>query len=96
MAFVIAEPCIDHMDRACVDVCPVDCIAADPDVDRKFHIDPAACIDCGSCESVCPNGAIYREDALPDPWALYARIDAVWFTDPERARAAVDALVAAA
>ena len=26
MAFIIAEPCIDVMDRACVEVCPVDCI----------------------------------------------------------------------
>lgn len=26
MAYVIALPCVDVMDRACVEVCPVDCI----------------------------------------------------------------------
>jgi ferredoxin len=96
MAFVIAEPCVDHMDRACVDVCPVDCIAGDPDLDRKFYIDPDGCIDCGSCESACPNGAIFAADRLPAAWALYGRVDAVWFGDPERARAAVEALADAA
>ncbi len=26
MTYVIAQPCIDVVDRACVDECPVDCI----------------------------------------------------------------------
>ncbi|MGD8485341.1 MAG: ferredoxin [Chloroflexota bacterium] len=26
MTYVIAEPCVDTMDQACVAVCPVDCI----------------------------------------------------------------------
>ena len=26
MTYVIAEPCIDVKDKACVEVCPVDCI----------------------------------------------------------------------
>ncbi|MGI8418921.1 MAG: ferredoxin, partial [Nakamurella sp.] len=26
MTYVIAEPCVDLLDRACVDECPVDCI----------------------------------------------------------------------
>ena len=26
MTYVIAEPCVDVKDRACVDECPVDCI----------------------------------------------------------------------
>jgi len=89
MAYVIAEPCIDHSDQACVDVCPVDCISADPGPDRKFYIDPDGCIDCGSCESACPNGAIFRADDLPAEWAAFARIDATWFSDPARARDAV-------
>ncbi|MBM2804256.1 MAG: hypothetical protein HW419_2149, partial [Deltaproteobacteria bacterium] len=25
MTYIIAEPCIDVKDTACVDVCPVDC-----------------------------------------------------------------------
>ena len=78
MAYVIAEPCIDKMDRACVEVCPVDCITSDP-ADRKLFIDPQACIDCGSCEAACPNEAIFREDELPAAWANYARVDAAWY-----------------
>ena len=26
MTYIIAEPCVDVLDKACVDVCPVDCI----------------------------------------------------------------------
>jgi len=28
MTYVITEPCIDVKDKACVEVCPVDCIPA--------------------------------------------------------------------
>jgi hypothetical protein len=38
MAYVIAEPCVDVHDRACVDECPVDCIY---DGVRKGYIQPA-------------------------------------------------------
>ena len=31
MAYVIAEPCVNTKDTACVEVCPVDCIKPDPD-----------------------------------------------------------------
>ena len=68
MAYVIAQPCIDHSDQSCVSVCPVDCISADLTVDRKFYIDPDACIDCGSCETACPNSAIFRAERLPAEW----------------------------
>ncbi|MPY97499.1 MAG: ferredoxin, partial [Actinophytocola sp.] len=26
MTYVIAEPCVDLLDKACIDECPVDCI----------------------------------------------------------------------
>ncbi len=96
MSYVIAEPCIDHMDQSCVAVCPVDCIAADPDLDRKFYIDPESCIDCGSCETACPNSAIFRIDRLPGEWARYAVIDATFFVDPDAARSGIDMLLPAA
>jgi ferredoxin len=90
MAYVIAEPCIDHMDQSCVAVCPVDCIASDPTADRKFYIDPAGCIECGACEQACPNKAIFRTDQLPSEWAAFTWVDATWYADPEQARAAID------
>lgn len=92
MAFVIAAPCTDVMDQACVRVCPVACIHSDPGKDRKLYIDPEECIDCGACEPVCPVEAIFSEYDLPTPWRPYADIDALWYRDPEAARARVAAL----
>ena len=79
MAFVITEPCIDHMDQSCVAVCPVDAITNQAGVDRKMFIDPDTCINCGSCQSVCPNAAVYAADQLPPGFADYSWIDAAWF-----------------
>jgi NAD-dependent dihydropyrimidine dehydrogenase PreA subunit len=94
MAFVIAEPCVDNMDQSCVAVCPVDCISAEPGVDRKFHIDPDGCINCGSCLTACPNSAIYPAEQLPTQWANYAWVDAAWFRDAEASRAVLRQLLA--
>ncbi|MGA2514142.1 MAG: ferredoxin family protein [Candidatus Limnocylindrales bacterium] len=91
MTYVIAEPCIDNMDQSCVAVCPVDCISADVSVDRKFYIDPANCIDCGSCEQACPNQAIFPAEGLPAQWAGFAWVDETWYSDPRQAREAIDA-----
>ena len=92
MAFVIAAPCIDVMDQACVRVCPVACIHGDVEKDRKFYIDPEECIDCGACVPVCPVEAIYTDYDLPTRWWTYAEIDALWYRDPAAARARVAAL----
>ena len=86
MAFVIAEPCVDNMDQSCVAVCPVDCISSEAGLDRKFHIDPDGCIECGSCLTACPNSAIFPAGELPQKWADYAWIDAAWFRDADAAR----------
>lgn len=86
MSYVIAEPCVDNMDQSCVAVCPVDCISSEPGLDRKFHIDPDGCIECGSCLAACPNSAIFPSDQLPGQWANYAWIDAAWFRDADAAR----------
>src|SRR4051794_32766534 len=72
MTYVIAEPCIDIKDRSCVDVCPVDCIH---EAGRILVIDPEECIDCGACEPECPVEAIFPEDALPDKWQPFVRIN---------------------
>jgi len=92
MPFVIAEPCIDYQDQACVRVCPVACIHFEQDKDRKLYIDPDECIDCGACEPVCPVEAIFAELDLPTKWRKYAEIDELWFRNKEAARAMVNAI----
>jgi NAD-dependent dihydropyrimidine dehydrogenase PreA subunit len=92
MTYVITEPCIDVIDKSCVEVCPVDCIHFEEGTDRKLYIDPDECIDCGACEPVCPVTAIFAEDDVPDQWKEYTEIDAKWFKDPDAARARVNEL----
>jgi NAD-dependent dihydropyrimidine dehydrogenase PreA subunit len=89
MTYVITDPCIDVLDKSCVEVCPVDCIHYEEGTDRKLYIDPDECIDCGACEPVCPVTAIFAEDDVPPDQAPYTEIDALWFKDPEAARAKV-------
>jgi len=96
MPFVIAEPCIDVLDQACVSVCPVACIHCDPGKDRKLYINPDECIDCGACEPACPVEAIYAEFHLPYQWVKYKAIDALWYRDKEAARAMLDSVKARA
>ena len=96
MTYVITEPCIDVLDRSCVEVCPVDCIHEEEGVDRKLYIDPDECIDCGACEPVCPVTAIFAEDDVPEQWAEYTQMDAQWYKDPEAVRARVNELKAPA
>jgi Fe-S-cluster-containing hydrogenase component 2 len=93
MAYVITAPCVDHMDRACLDVCPVDAIATEDGVDRKLFIDPDGCIDCGACETACPNEAIFRADRVPERWVDFRWTDMAWFRDMTAARRVVDQLV---
>ena len=78
MTYVIAEPCIDVVDRACVEECPVDCIYEGA---RALYIQPDECVDCGACEPVCPVEAIFYEDDLPDKWRDYTADNARFFTD---------------
>ncbi len=76
MPYVIAEPCIDVMDRACVEECPVDCIY---EGGRALYIHPDECVDCGACEPVCPVEAIFYEDDVPDEWNDYIDDNARFF-----------------
>ena len=94
---IITEACIDVKDRACVDVCPVQCIyeyeatrnvlfsevqagggvenehQPDPDTiavfgDSILYVNLDECTSCTACyqPDVCPVGAIYSEEHLPD------------------------------
>ena len=76
MAYVIAEPCIDVKDKACVDECPVDCIYEGP---RMLYIHPDECVDCDACVPVCPVTAIFPEDDLPAEWKQFTKVNAEWF-----------------
>ena len=58
MPYVVAQPCVDVKDKACVDECPVDCIY---EGSRSLYINPNECVDCGACEPVCPTEAIFAE-----------------------------------
>jgi NAD-dependent dihydropyrimidine dehydrogenase PreA subunit len=74
--YVVAEPCVDVLDRACVDECPVDCIYQG---ERMVYIQPDECVDCGACEPVCPVEAIYHVDDLPEEWSAFTGINAEAF-----------------
>ena len=76
MTYVIAQPCVDIKDRACVTECPVDCIY---EGSRTLYINPAECVDCHACEPVCPVEAIFHEDDLPQHWAHYRSVNAEFF-----------------
>ena len=72
MTYIIAEPCIDVKDQACVDVCPVDCIHT-ADGEKMLYIDPEECIDCGACEPECPVEAIFEEEEVPSEWHSFIK-----------------------
>ncbi|MDD2942292.1 MAG: ferredoxin family protein [bacterium] len=91
MAYVVAEPCIGTKDRACVEVCPVDCFYDFPNQELNTKagktpaktgdfgmlvIHPDQCIHCGACEPECPTEAIFEDDDLPEQWSDYAQINA--------------------
>jgi NAD-dependent dihydropyrimidine dehydrogenase PreA subunit len=78
LTYVIAEPCVDVLDRACVEECPVDCIYEGA---RMLYIHPDECVDCGACEPVCPVEAIYYEEDLPQKWSDYTVDNTRFFTD---------------
>ena len=94
MPYIIAEPCVSTCDTACVDVCPVDCIHGPEDpvncaseakedgfdpTDKMLYINPDECIDCGACEPECPVEAIFEEDAVPDEWNRFIKMNYDFF-----------------
>ena len=78
MTYVIAEPCVDLLDKACIEECPVDCIYEGA---RMLYIHPDECVDCGACEPVCPVEAIYYEDDVPEQWADYTKANVDFFDE---------------
>ncbi|MFD9667564.1 ferredoxin [Rhodococcus sp. NPDC059968] len=78
MGFVIGDPCVDIMDKSCIEECPVDCIY---EGDRMLYIHPTECIDCGACEAVCPVEAIRPMQRLPDEWKPFKAAAAELFSE---------------
>ena len=78
MTYVIAQPCVDVKDRACVEECPVDCIY---EGGRALYIHPDECVDCGACEPVCPVEAIFYEDDLPEELSGHLEDNAAFFAE---------------
>jgi NAD-dependent dihydropyrimidine dehydrogenase PreA subunit len=78
VTYVIAQPCVDVKDKACIEECPVDCIY---EGERSLYIHPDECVDCGACEPVCPVEAIYYEDDTPEQWAEYYKANVEFFDD---------------
>ncbi|MRH89585.1 ferredoxin family protein [Nocardia sp. SYP-A9097] len=79
MTYVIGAACVDVLDKACIEECPVDCIFIG---NRMAYIQPDECTDCGACEPACPVEAIYYEDDLPPDQEQFATENARFFTDP--------------
>ena len=91
MAYIVTFACVDVLDKACIDVCPVDCIYVDEGVDRMVFIEPDECIDCAACEPVCPVTAIYAEDDVPEEENDYVAVNYDYFQkSKDDARAKVD------
>ena len=78
MSYVITSACIDVMDRACVQECPVDCIY---EGGNMLYINPDECVDCGACEPVCPSSAIYYEDDVPVNEKVFIEINKDFFKE---------------
>lgn len=79
MPYVITEACISVKDKACVDVCPVDCIY---EGEQQLFIHPDECIDCGACEPECPVTAIFPEEDVPATSKQYVQINRDVFKGP--------------
>lgn len=84
MAYVITEPCIGTKDKACVAVCPVDCIHEgvlehEGESYDMLFINPDECIDCGLCEPECPVTAIFADSDVPKEQEKFIQINAAFY-----------------
>jgi ferredoxin len=89
MAYVITRLCIDCVDKACADVCPVECIyalasAPTADLPNMLYIHPGECISCAACEPECPWQAIFEDREMPDLLAEDAALNAKIVQHPEQ------------
>ena len=76
MAFVVTDACIDIKDKACMNDCPVDCIY---EGGRMAYINAEECIECGACEPLCPQGAIFLDLELPEDLRSFVAVNNEFF-----------------
>jgi ferredoxin len=76
MTYVISLPCVDLLDKTCIEQCPVDCIY---EGERMLYIHPDECVDCGACEPVCPVEAISFEADVPGQWKDFYWVNVEFF-----------------
>jgi NAD-dependent dihydropyrimidine dehydrogenase PreA subunit len=82
MAYVVTDACTK--DFVCVTECATAAIApmeedAAAATVSQVYINPDECIDCGSCASICPQGAILAIDELPANKAQFAEKNQAYF-----------------
>lgn len=73
MTHVVTDNCIKCKYTDCVEVCPVDCFHAGPNM---LVIDPEECIDCTLCVSECPVEAIFADDDVPEAMQHFLALNA--------------------
>lgn len=78
VTYVVAEPCVDILDKASTEECPVGCIYQGG---RTLYIHPDECVDCGACEPVCPQEAIFHVDDLPPEYGLHRQANINFFAE---------------
>jgi ferredoxin len=84
VTYVITDACVGTKDQSCAAVCPVDCIhpvLGDPEFEscEQVYIDPAECIDCDACVTVCPVDAPMAESDLSGELVRFAEVNAAYF-----------------
>jgi Fe-S-cluster-containing hydrogenase component 2 len=78
LAYIICEPCVDVLDRACVEECPVDCIY---EYGNQLWIHPQECVDCDACMPACPVDAIFPQDDTPAEWKQFIQMAIDFFNE---------------
>lgn len=91
MAHVVTKNCMGSLDKACVQVCPVDAFywIQKKELNDKYNkppargsdwgmlmIDPDSCIDCDACTTECPTQAIYADSDVPDDLNEFIQLNA--------------------
>ena len=73
MTMVVTQPCRSCKDKACLNICPVDCFYEDSEM---VYVHPEECIDCYACIAECPVEAIFPEDEVPTKWVHFIELNA--------------------